>query len=145
MKKGKKIAKKLKKGMSLVEVMIWVVIAGIVGGGVMLGSSRLISRARTGKATNELSVFSSALLQYKNEEGAFPTAEEGLNILIEKGYVKFKTQNGELLDPWKKPYIYESINEGEGFIVKSLGSDKVEGGTGDKADIITEESVDDFE
>lgn len=145
MKQKSKIAKKMKKGMSLVEVMIWVTIAGIVGGSVMVGSVRLLNNARVNTAKNEINTFSTALIQYKEDQGSFPTAEEGINVLVTERYINLKAKDGKILDPWKNPYVYESVNEGEGFIIKSLGSDKKEGGNGVKADIVFEQAVDDFE
>lgn len=145
MKQKSKIAKKMKKGMSLVEVMIWVTIAGIVGGSVMVGSVRLLNNARVNTAKNEINTFSTALIQYKEDQGSFPTAEEGINVLVTERYINLKAKDGKILDPWKNPYVYESVNDGEGFVIKSLGSDKKEGGNGVKADIVFEQAVDDFE
>lgn len=145
MKSSKKAAKKLKKGMSLVEVMIWVTIAGIVTGTVAIGSTRLVNNAKINTAKNAINTFSTALVQYKEDNGLFPTAEDGLKILIDEKYINLQAKDGQILDPWKNPYVYESINEGEGFVIKSLGSDKKEGGTSTRADIVFEQSTDDFD
>ena len=40
-----------------------------------------------------------------------------------------------IIDKWKNEYIYTLINDDKDFIIKSLGSDKKEGGEGTKKDI----------
>jgi len=74
--------------------------------------------------------------------GIYPSTEEGLEALVKNpdpekypnyspsGYFK----DGKMpKDSWGTPFIY--INDDEKIELISLGADRKEGGTGDKADI----------
>lgn len=130
----KKHINKLKKGFSLMETLIWVSIVGIFLGLIAVVGVTQIDRAKVKAAKQELNLFYAALIEYNENEGGFPTEEEGLNILVEKDYIKLN--KSKITDPWGSDYIYETILDGKGFIIKSLGSDKKEGGDNTAKDII---------
>lgn len=139
-----KIIKNLNRGFSLMETLIWVGIVGIFVGIVGIAGVSYWDRARVKAATQEMNVYSAALLDYYDKNGSFPTSDEGLKILLEQNYIK----QTKFLDPWKNPYIYNATENG--FTIKSLGSDKKEGGTGTKEDIMvyegdSDQNGDDFE
>ena len=115
------------------ETLIWVGIVGIFVGIVGIAGVSYWDRARVKAATQEMNVYSSALLDFYDKDGKFPTSDEGLKVLLDEDYIK-KT---DFLDPWKNPYIYTATENG--FTIKSLGSDKKEGGTGTKKDIMVYE------
>jgi general secretion pathway protein G len=132
--------KYLNKGFSLMETLIWVGIVGIFVGLVGITGMTFWDRAKVRAAKQEMNIFSAALLEYYSTEGTLPSEDEGLNLLIEKGYI---TKGKESIkDPWGGEYIYQIMNDGKGFSLKSLGSDKREGGEGTKGDqTVTSENV----
>jgi general secretion pathway protein G len=86
-------------------------------------------------APARLRVVAMALEMYRRDTGYLPTRETGLSALLRSEprgpYVIGKD---ELLDPWKRPILYEP-NEAGGFTVKSLGADGKPGGSGIDVDI----------
>ncbi len=132
----------MKKGFSLIELMIVIIILGLLASLVMpnlLGQSEQAKRKLTCVQMHSLS---DALKSFKLSCGAYPTTSEGLNALIKNpnpamctsypvgGFIDSKKAP---LDPWKSPYIY--IKTSDSFDIISLGGDKKEGGSGNDADI----------
>lgn len=125
-------------GFSLMETMIWVGIVGIFVGLVGVAGMSFWDRAKVKASTSEMQIFSSALLNFYDSEGRYPSEDEGLQILLKNKYLT-KT---DFKDPWMNPYIYTVSDNGDGFIIKSLGADKKEGGDGTKKDIIVSDNID---
>jgi general secretion pathway protein G len=70
-----------------------------------------------------------ALEMYRVQHNAFPTSEQGLQVLVDKGILaKLKT------DAWGHALIY-SHKGGSNFSLKSLGADGKPGGQGFDADM----------
>ena len=131
----RKILEKFKSGFSLMEILIWVTIMSVFVGLIGISSLKIMDNAKIQAAKQELNLFSAVLLDYYETEGTFPSDDQGLNILLEQGYITKDSK--KLLDPWRTQYVYTSINNGEGYIIKSLGADKKEGGDKkNKKDII---------
>jgi general secretion pathway protein G len=137
--------KRINEAFSLMEVLIWCAIAGIFGSLVIVAGSSYIEKQKVKATIQDMSIYSAALLDFYSDVGRYPTNEEGLKVLVEKNYIK-KGNNGEndkeskLLDQWKNEYIYTPSDDNTGYILKSLGSDKKEGGEGTKKDLIVDES-----
>jgi general secretion pathway protein G len=125
--------KNINSAFSLIETLIWVGIVGIFVGLVGISGMSFWDRTKVKAAVQELKIYSTALLDYYDTEKQYPTSEEGLKILLEKGYVT-KTK---FLDPWGAPYNYKATENG--FLISSFGSDKKEGGEGTKKDLIITE------
>ncbi len=132
----------MKKGFSLIELMIVIIILGLLASLVMpnlLGQSEQAKRKLTCVQMHSLS---DALKSFKLSNGVYPTTGEGLKALITNpnpslytsypvgGFIDSKKAP---LDPWKNPYIY--IKTSDSFDIISLGGDKKEGGSGNDADI----------
>jgi len=75
-------------------------------------------------------IYNGALDMYKLDNSVYPSTEEGLEILAQKGYFKDKKLPK---DSWGNKFIY--INNGDSVELISLGADKKEGGTGSATDI----------
>lgn len=128
-----------KNGFTLIELLVVLLIlsglAGLVGPKVLkyLGGSQVKT------AQVQLHDLSVALDMYAVDQGRYPNAQEGLQVLVvapEGGapwggpYLK----GGELpKDPWGQAYRYE-VNE-QGYELMSLGADREDGGEGDAADL----------
>jgi general secretion pathway protein G len=95
-------------------------------------------RARQNLARSEILNIVNALELYYSLEKGYPTAEEGLEVLIRPtgsmvdGYLKGKKLN----DPWGNPYRYFVPGpDREPFEVVSFGADNQEGGVNENTDI----------
>lgn len=140
----------LRKGFTLIELMIVVVIVGILA---TLLIPRIMDRpeeARRIKAKADIKSIESALKLYKLDNGSYPTTEQGLQALISKpeispvpnrwregGYLEAKEVPK---DPWGNPFYYTSPGaDGRDFLIISYGADGESGGTGKNADISSSE------
>jgi general secretion pathway protein G len=116
---------------SLMEVIIWCGIAAIFSTLVGIAGFSFMEKQKSKAAVQEMGIYSTAILDFYSDTGKYPTNEEGLQMLYDKGYITKEKQ----LDPWKNEYIY-NLEEDKGFTIKSLGSDKKEGGEGNAKDIV---------
>ena len=134
-----------RKGFTLIELMIVIVIIGILA---TLLIPRIMERpeeARRIKAKMDIKTIESALKLYKIDSGTYPTTEQGLEALVKKpetsplpkkwrdgGYVEGSVPN----DPWGNPFYYTSPgSDGRDYEIMSYGNDGQPGGTGRDADI----------
>jgi general secretion pathway protein G len=128
-------------GFTLVELLvvlaILVLLATYVGPRVIgyLGSSR------TQSAKVQIESLASALELFRLDTGRYPTAEEGLKVLVERP-VDVQTWNGPYLrkqnvplDPWNRPFHYRIPGEHGEFDIFTFGADNQKGGTGESADV----------
>lgn len=133
------------RGFSLMEILIALVIIGILGAFVLQNFGGEVTKARYTKLKADFQTIESALMRYYNDNGFYPTSEQGLQALIQKpesnpepnnyprnGYIA-KMQK----DPWGNDYLYLSPAEyGEGdYEIISLGADGQEGGQDQSTDI----------
>ena len=136
--------KKNKKGFTLIELMAVLVILGILGTIVVVNVAPVFPRANLEKIKADIAQTEKALEMYKFNELQYPTTSQGLEALIipssslknpylfpEDGYISSLP-----LDPWGREYIYEfPPRKSKKFDLYTLGSDGMEGGTGDETDI----------
>jgi len=132
----------MKKGFSLIELMIVIIILGLLASLVMpnlIGQSEQAKRKLTCVQMHSLS---DALKSFKLANSIYPTTSEGLNALITNpdsakytSYPSGGFLDGKKVptDPWKNTYIY--IKTSNAFDIISLGADKAEGGNDDGVDI----------
>jgi len=133
--------RKREGGFTLVELLVVLVIlvllASIIGPRVIgyLGSSR----AKTAHIQIESLV--TAMELFHIDVGRYPSSTEGLSALV-KPPGNIPGWNGPYLskgdvpqDPWGRPYIYQSGQNGGTFQIKTLGADGKEGGTDENADV----------
>ena len=132
------------RGMTLIEIMIVImIIAGLMG---VLGTMAFnrFKDAKVQTAKIAMKTIGSALDSYNLACNGYPTTDQGLQALVTKpsgdvcanwgeGYLK----KGQMMDPWNKPFIYES--DGGTYELKSFGEDRKEGGEGNAKDILSSE------
>lgn len=82
MKKISAIVRAGKKGFTLIEIMVVVVIIGILA--TLIGTAVIgrIDEANIVKAKSDISTLQSALQLYKMDNGDYPTTEQGLEALV---------------------------------------------------------------
>jgi general secretion pathway protein G len=130
-----------RSGVTILEVLIVLAIIAMIAA---VAGPRLIGylgRAKTETAALQIGQIKSALQLFYIDMGRYPTAVEGLGVLIQApaGEAKwagpYLETSEALSDPWARDYLYE---EPEGTTVPgvaSLGRDGTRGGTGEDADV----------
>jgi len=120
-----------RKAFSLIELMIVIVILGLLAAMVMPSLTGKGEEAKKNLVCVQMkSIYNGALDMYKVDNSLYPSTEEGLEILSEKGYFK----DGKLpKDSWGNSFIY--LNNGGSVELVSLGADKKEGGEDSASDI----------
>ena len=104
----------VRKGFTLIEIMVVVVILGILAAIVVPKIMSRPEQARLVKAKEDISSIGNALDLYKLDNGSYPTTDQGLVALVQKpsadpvpmnwksdGYLKTVP-----VDPWNSPYQY---------------------------------------
>ena len=139
------ISKKLKRinnqsGMTLIEILI--VLAIVAGMGTLLfqGVFKNFFKSQVSETKIIMGKVSQALQLYYVDCGSYPSSLDGL----------LDNQGGECRswgpeayldkypeDAWKNEIIYEV--SGNSFVLRSLGADKKEGGSGNDADISSDD------
>ena len=140
----------MKKGFTLLEVLVVVLIITILATVVGVNISREPGRARSAAARAQIGAFKTALQLYRMNHGFLPTQEQGLEALVRRPETPPVPQNypddGYLdssevpLDPWGRPYIYLAPGtRGQSFEIISYGADGEPGGEGEAADISSDD------
>jgi general secretion pathway protein G len=133
------------RGFTLIEMLVVLVIIGLIAG---LVGPRIINagdHAHVQTAETQVKMLRSQLETMHLDIGRFPTAEEGLNLLVTaptdpKIAARWRGPYLEdphvPADPWGNPYQYSIPGaEGAPFALYSFGADGQPGGEGDNADI----------
>lgn len=135
-----------RKGFTLIELMVVLVILGLLVG---IFAPKIIGRTDEAKVTKtkvQIRNIESALKLYKLDNGVYPTTEQGLDALISKptiGEIPTEWREGGYLegtkipdDPWGNPYFYLSPGtDDRDYDLFSTGADGIIGGEGINADI----------
>ena len=122
-----------RRGFSLVELIVVMVILGMLAGLVAVRTRGYLVNSRKNAVKTEIATIMKALETYRIDQSRYPTEDEGLEILREstdtwpEGFLSKVP-----IDPWKNPYLY-FVSE-DGVEVVSLGADGREGGDGEDAD-----------
>jgi len=134
-----------RRAFTLLEIIVVIIVLALLAALVAPQIIGRVSEARSATARTQLELFGTALDNYRLDNGAYPTTEQGLQALREKPtrapvpanwrgpYVRKAVPN----DPWGRPYLYRFPGERNAgaFDLSSLGRDGQPGGTGEDADI----------
>ena len=131
----------LKKGFTLIEIMVVIIILGLLAAFVIPNITGKSGEAKQKLVCIQMKSLNESLKMFKVDNGAYPTSEEGLKALLTNPNTEIYTSyspNGYVegknlpKDPWNKPYIYLNT-DGEVELI-SLGSDGKEGGKDENKD-----------
>lgn len=116
-----KVFRRLKdqQGMSLIEILI---VLGIIAASMAAILNTVFSsgdKAKVKQAQVEIGKLSGFVKLYKQDTGKYPTGDQGLEVLVEAGFMEEVPQ-----DPWKNDYVYESpSSSGKKYDICSEGPD----------------------
>jgi general secretion pathway protein G len=132
------------QGFTLVEMLVVITIIGLIMGLIGPRVLNYLSESKVKAAKIQLQSFGSALDLFYLDAGRFPSTSEGLSALVQR-VPGVAAWNGPYLkggnlpnDPWNSPYVYRSPGERGAYDIMSFGADGQEGGTGNAADISTD-------
>jgi len=128
------------RGFTLVELLVVMVILGLLAALVVpayLGRER---KARSQAAKTQIELLGTALDTFRLDTGRYPTSQEGLAALRtnpgglprwDGPYLKKEVP----LDPWGRPYLYESPGQHGDYDLYTYGADGAPGGDEDARDV----------
>ena len=134
------------KGFTLLELLVVIVIIGLLAGYVAPRYFGQVGKSEVQVARAQLDSLEKALDQYRLDNRHYPSAEQGLDALVNKPqgetawagpYLKKALPN----DPWGHAYVYRVPGSRGEYDLFSLGRDGKPGGSGEDADIGLEQQV----
>ena len=132
-------AESLTHGLTLVEILAVVVILGLIAATLVVGFSGSFGRAKHELTKSGIGIVVTQLEKYRLEHDAWPGNDQGLAVLTDgqaTPTAMYYLNPGQLLDPWKRPYLYVTPGPGgHPYEVLSYGADGQPGGEGENADI----------
>ena len=134
--KRRKWRKMARKGFSLVEVMIVIVIMGVLAGVVTVNVRGYLTKAKQNTARSEIATIVKALDTYYGAYSKYPDNAEGIGALTKASErIPEALLTSEPVDPWGNSYQYNSPGINGPYDVTCYGADGREGGQGVDADI----------
>ncbi|MCD6273598.1 MAG: type II secretion system major pseudopilin GspG [Deltaproteobacteria bacterium] len=136
-----------KKGFTLIEILIVMVILGLLAalvGPKMFGK---VGKSRQKAAKAQISLLETSLDTFRLDMGRYPTSEEGLEALRTKPADSAKWDGPYIpkkvpLDPWGNPYEYQLPGENGEYDLTSFGADGTADGEGENKDIVNWKNID---
>ena len=131
-----------RRGFSLIELMIVIIILGLLASLVMPNIMGKGEEAKRKLVCVQMKNIGETLKMFKIDNGVYPGTEEGLEALVSNpdaekypNYARsgYFEENKLPKDSWQNDFVYIGL-EG-GFDLISLGADRQEGGSDDGADI----------
>ena len=134
------------RGLTLIEIMVVMVIIG--GLAAVLGQTVFgnLGRANVKTTRAQFSEIGKQLEMYNADCGGYPTTDQGLQALaadpgkdVCANWGPNPYYKGIPKDAWTRPLLYDS--DGTTFELRSLGSDRKEGGDGTAKDLSSNDTT----
>lgn len=104
MKKENKFANTVKRGFTLVELLVVVAILGILATGAVVYVPRFLESGNKGAAEKDVQALKTAVTQYYTDKRKYP---DNLDVLVDTSGDKepyIEGGEGALIDPWGNKY-----------------------------------------
>ena len=130
-----------RQGFTLIEIMVVVIILGVLTGLIVPQLFKHVGKSRHMVAAQKITQIESAIQLFATEYERLPETIEELIIrpsdIDEQLWLTPTVKQKNLLDPWKRPfvYIYPGDQNPDSFDLLSLGKDGQQGGTGENKDV----------
>jgi general secretion pathway protein G len=138
MKKENKFANAVKRGFTLVELLVVVAILGILATGAVVYVPRFLESGNKGAAEKDVQALKTAVTQYYTDKRKYP---DNLDVLVDTSGDKepyIEGGEGALIDPWGNKYeIKFKGNKKNSPYIVSCGPD---GSIGTEDDIRSDET-----
>jgi general secretion pathway protein G len=118
------------KAFTLVEILLVIVMIGILSGVLVSKLSGRSQEARIARAQSDITgTLSLALDMFEQDVGRYPSADEGLAVLVQDpgvpGWKGPYLKGGLKPDPWGTPYQYQlDADNPTIYILQSAGPDR---------------------
>ncbi|MBK9383420.1 MAG: type II secretion system protein GspG [Planctomycetes bacterium] len=110
------------RGMTLIEILVVVLIIGMILGMVGANVFGIFGEAKDKIAENEIRSMVDQVQLYRETRSGLPSE---LAELAKANLIKNAQEDGSVLDPWKRPYIYMlDQTSKDGFVIYSKGADE---------------------
>ena len=129
-------------GFTLIEIMVVVIIIGMLAATIIPQFMGTTYDAKVSAAKSDVAELEYALERFNLHMDRYPTADEGLKVLVEAPAGEDRKWRGPYIkqlrtDPWGNPYQYQvpGVHHPTTFDVWSRGADGQDGGDGPNADV----------
>jgi general secretion pathway protein G len=129
------------QGFTLLELLVVLAILGLLAAIVGPQVIKYLGSSKTQTASVQAKNIAASLELFRLDAGRYPTAQEGLAVLIKAPPTvpvwngPYLPQASALRDPWGNAYQFKSPGDHGEIDVFSLGSDAAAGGTGEAKDV----------
>ncbi|MBM3975925.1 MAG: prepilin-type N-terminal cleavage/methylation domain-containing protein [Planctomycetes bacterium] len=125
-----------RRGFSLAELMVVIVIVALLATLVIQNAPRFLSSGNKTRLKSDINAIEQAITVYYMESGGrYPDSLEAL-VQPDANGDTYLNADKVPTDPWKNEYIYEPPSGGQKKpIIRSLGRDGSPGGEGDDLDV----------
>ncbi|MFG6448900.1 type II secretion system major pseudopilin GspG [Roseateles sp. BYS180W] len=130
------------RGFTLLELLVVMVIIGLLAGYVAPRYFAQVGKSEVKAARAQIDALQKALDQYRLDVGRYPSAEQGLQALMQAPAGEARWAGPYLSkalpkDPWGHDYLYRAPGEHGEYDLLSLGRDGRPGGTAEDADVVS--------
>ena len=131
-------------GFTLIELLVVIAIIATLAAVVAPSIFGNVAEARRSAAKSQLQILALALDQYRLDNDAYPTTEQGLAALrVPPSGITSANWRGPYLrqevppDPWGRPYLYiaPGVANPTAYDLYTLGRDATLGGSGEDGDL----------
>ena len=131
-KNNRRQNRRLRRGFSLIEVIVAVTIIAIFAGLVAPQLLKRLSGAKQDQARTEANAIAAQVKIYLTDRHA---TKIGADFSLEALVPEYLESTDDLLDPWGNRYIIREGTNGRDFDIVSYGADGIPGGEGENGDI----------